>query len=487
MVGELIGNFRVIAPLGKGGMGEVWLAEHKDIKTRVAIKLLQPQVSADEQQVERFFNEGVAVSKIRHPGIVRISDYGRHEGRAYLVMELLEGEPLSRRVRRAGRLPVERVCDIARQIAGVLEATHAAGIIHRDLKPDNVFVVPDAELPSGERVKVLDFGIAKLTHSAIDITGTANAMGTPAYMSPEQWRASGKVDGRADVYSLGCLAFELATGKPPFVCASVGDACDKHLHAPPPSARALVPELPAALDNLLAQLLAKRPEDRPDIAAVKAAFAGFGAPSPSGSLTMPAIATPAVGSEPPPARIAAETVTTMSGSAAQATVPPTAVRARRPYVAMWLAGAALIAVGAVVIALRSTGEDVDRPVAASPSIHLHVITNPPNAEVRVDTGALGPDHVLVVAPDRANKHSVEVAAAGYVPETHWVALDEDLTLQVDLKPVPVEKPSLIPPTTPPATAAKPPKPPAPLVPTVTEPPKGAPRPPGPIITTYDER
>jgi tRNA A-37 threonylcarbamoyl transferase component Bud32 len=470
MVGELIGNFRVIAPLGKGGMGEVWLAEHKDIKTRVAIKLLQPQVSADEQLVERFFNEGVAVSKIRHAGIVRISDYGRHDGRAYLVMELLEGEPLSRRVRRTGRLPVDRTCDIARQIAGVLEATHAAGIIHRDLKPDNVFIVADAELPNGERVKVLDFGIAKLTNSAIDITGTANAMGTPAYMSPEQWRASGKVDGRADVYSLGCLVFELATGRPPFVCESVADACDKHLHAPPPSARALVPELPAALDNLLARLLAKRPEDRPDIRAVKAAFAGFGAPSPSGSLTMPAMATPV------PVSAGAQTVTTMSGSAAEMSIPPTAAPARRPYLAMWLAAAAAIAAGVVVIALRWTGDDVARPVAA-PTVRLRVVTHPSNADVSVSGAVIGSDHVLVTDPETAAR-LVEVAAPGYVEEKHWVTLSEDLTLQVDLKPVPVEPP-------PPAAPARPAKAPAPAATPVAAPVKPTATPPGKLFPAYD--
>jgi serine/threonine-protein kinase len=443
MVGELIGNFRVVAPLGKGGMGEVWLAEHKDIKTRVAIKLLQPQVSLDEQLLERFFNEGVAVSKIKHAGIVRISDYGKHEGRAYLVMELLEGEPLSRRVRRAGRLPVDRVCDIARQIAGVLEATHAAGIIHRDLKPDNVFVVADAELPSGERIKVLDFGIAKLTQSAIDITGTANAMGTPAYMSPEQWRASGKVDGAADVYSLGCLTFELATGRPPFVCESVADACEKHLHAPPPSARALVPELPAALDNLLAQLLAKAPDDRPDIHAVKAAFAGFGAPSPSGSMTMPAVATPVPASGRAAAPMA-ETVTTMTGSAAEVArrAPPTARAPRWPLIA---AGAVLIGVAALIFALRGSGDDGDRttpvappaPAAApAPKVHLRVLTTPATAEVRVDKALLGDPHELVVSPD-GNDHLVDVTAPGYLPDSQWVKLTESLTLEVKLQPAPV--------------------------------------------------
>src|SRR5689334_1240848 len=203
-------------------MGEVWLAEQQSIKTKVAIKLLRDDVSADVSHVQRFFNEAVAVSQIRHAGIVKIFDVGRVDGRAYLVMELLEGETLTRRIARARRLPLREVCDVGRQVAGVLDATHAAGIIHRDLKPDNVFLVPDAELPSGERAKVLDFGIAKL--GTVGITSTSvGSMGTPLYMSPEQWRSVAKVDGRTDAYSLGCVVFEMACGRPPFLAESMGE------------------------------------------------------------------------------------------------------------------------------------------------------------------------------------------------------------------------------------------------------------------------
>ena len=171
MIGSAIGNFEVIRQLGKGGMGEVWLAEHKDIKTKVAIKMLLPQISRDKQQVERFFNEAVAVSKIKHAGITKIFDVGfRPSGEAYLVMEYLEGESLAARIKRVRRLPLAELADITRQIASVLEATHVEGITHRDLKPDNLFLVRDAELPRGERVKVLDFGIAKLS-SGTGMTG----------------------------------------------------------------------------------------------------------------------------------------------------------------------------------------------------------------------------------------------------------------------------------------------------------------------------
>src|SRR5580704_6883334 len=126
MIGETIGNFRVVRQLGRGGMGEVWLAEHKDLKTRVAVKILQPQVSADTQHVQRFFNEAIAASKIKHAGIVKIFDSGfLDRGEAYLVMELLEGETLSQRIQRSGRLMIGQLADVTRQIASVLEATHA--------------------------------------------------------------------------------------------------------------------------------------------------------------------------------------------------------------------------------------------------------------------------------------------------------------------------------------------------------------------------
>ena len=231
--------------------------------------------------MQRFFNEAVAVGKIRHSGIAKIFDVGFHQrGEAYLVMEFLDGESLSSRIRRAGRLPIGQLADVGRQIASVLEATHAEGIIHRDLKPDNVFLVRDAELASGERVKVLDFGIAKLVGST-GLTGTAGSMGTPAYMAPEQWKSSKRVDGRADAYSLGCLAFEMACGRPPFVAESVGEACNQHLNEPPPAIRSLVRELPSSLDELLARLLAKDPAQRPAMREVKTAFVALGEGQPN--------------------------------------------------------------------------------------------------------------------------------------------------------------------------------------------------------------
>ncbi len=260
---EQIGNFKLISTLGQGGMGEVWLGEHDKIGTRVAIKMLLPHISANKEHVERFFNEAIAVSKIQHSGIVKIFDVGFHNGRAYLVMEFLKGESLAARIRRLGRMPLAMISEIGRQMAGVLDAVHKAGVTHRDLKPDNIYLVPDDELDSGERVKVLDFGIAKLSGAGGGLTATAGgSMGTPAYMSPEQWKNSKHVDWRADAYSLGCLVFEMAAGQPPFPAESIGEACTKHLTEEPPVLGSLV-ATPPALSQLVAQLLSKDPEARP--------------------------------------------------------------------------------------------------------------------------------------------------------------------------------------------------------------------------------
>jgi hypothetical protein len=302
VVGETIGNFKVISRLGVGGMGEVWLAEQQSIGTRVAIKLLNALISQDTEHVQRFFNEARAVSRIQHAGIVKIFDVGRHGGQAYLIMEYLEGETLAQRLKRTKRLPIARIADIGRQIATVLDATHNAGITHRDLKPDNVFLVPDREL--GERVKILDFGIAKLTGTLADVSPrTIGSMGTPAYMAPEQWGDASKVDWRADLYSLGCLAFEMTAGRPPFIATNIAEACGKHLNVDPPRVSSLVPTAPAKLEQLLDQLLAKDPADRPpSMKEVARAFEGVETREEgvAPTLAMGAVALPA--STVPPGR-----------------------------------------------------------------------------------------------------------------------------------------------------------------------------------------
>ena len=264
VLGETIGNFKIVAKLGRGGMGEVWLGEQQSLGTKVAIKTLLEAFPPESEDVQRFFNEARAVSRIQHAGITKIFDSGiLPNGHAYLVMEYLEGESLAQRIARNG-VSRAALADIGRQIASVLDATHSAGITHRDLKPENVFLIADREQPRGERVKVLDFGVAKLTGTlAPGSPRTYGALGTPMYMAPEQWGDASQVDWRADLYSLGCVTFEMACGHPPFPVKSVAEACAKHLHDTPVLASTLAENIPPALDKLVAQLLAKKPEQRP--------------------------------------------------------------------------------------------------------------------------------------------------------------------------------------------------------------------------------
>jgi serine/threonine protein kinase len=358
VIGETIGHFEVTSRVGRGGMGEVFVAEHTTIKTRVAIKMLHAEVSTNTSQVQRFFNEARAVARIQHAGIVKIFDVGFHtDQRAYLIMEYLEGETLAARIERAGRLSPRTTAELARQIANILGATHHAGIIHRDLKPENVFLVRDRENASGERVKLLDFGIAKLTDSLAGANPTTSGtMGTPTYMAPEQWSDASCVDWRADVYSLGCIVYKMAAGRPPFPSTSIAEACAKHLHETPQSIRVYAPEVPIAIDTLALRLLAKDPAQRTaSIAALEHRLAEL------------ATAMPADDDDPPPydpVAITQMTATTLSSATATSTPAPSPAAAptRRRLVTS-LAAAAVIAIGAAAVWFERAG-DQEHPVAA---------------------------------------------------------------------------------------------------------------------------
>ena len=265
LIGRLIGSYRVTKLLGRGGMGAVYVGEHPMIGSRVAIKLLHPRYAADPAIVERFFNEARAVNLIGHDNILEILDLDvTEDGRHYFVMELLHGTPLQDLVRPGIPVPLRVAGPILLQICDALQAAHERGIVHRDLKPGNVHLT----VHQGRKhfVKVVDFGIARVCGPSGASRGSTQAgavLGTPAYMSPEQAAGqSGRIDGRSDVYSLGCMMFQMATGHIPFPDANLGEALVAHLQLPPPRPRALVPEIPAAWEAAILRCLEKKPEAR---------------------------------------------------------------------------------------------------------------------------------------------------------------------------------------------------------------------------------
>jgi serine/threonine-protein kinase len=305
-VGTRAGKFELLHQLGAGGFGLVFLARDHALGRDCAVKFLRPEHTGNTEYVQRFLQEARAAARIQHPGIVTVFECGQlpptgsaADGMVYISMELLRGEPLSARLSR-GPLPVVAAATIARQIASAVEVAHQAGIVHRDLKPENVYLVPDPETVSGERVKVLDFGIAKLapTSSASAAIQTAAflILGSPRYMSPEQCRSTARVDARADIYSLGAMLFEMLCGEPPFVDPDASGLMAKHQLVEPARLRTRVAGLPAELDQLVASMLAKAPEARPQtMAAVECALAPFRARTASEESggRAPAVARPA--------------------------------------------------------------------------------------------------------------------------------------------------------------------------------------------------
>jgi tRNA A-37 threonylcarbamoyl transferase component Bud32 len=263
-LGQTVGNYRVVAKIGEGAMGVVYLAEHPVIGRREALKVIHPQHARNPEVVARFVNEATAINRIGHEHIVEVTDFGRTPGGDfYFTMEYLEGEALSELIARDAPFELARALGIAAQIADALGASHDHGVIHRDLKPDNVFLVTRGE--NASFVKVLDFGLAKLVNrdgAAPHETRRGLVMGTPYYMSPEQCEGRLEIDARADIYSLGVLLFEMITGHVPFGGEAYGEVLAKQLTMRPPAARSFVPDLPEAIDGILDLALAKRPAER---------------------------------------------------------------------------------------------------------------------------------------------------------------------------------------------------------------------------------
>lgn len=266
LVGRTFGQYTLRELIGRGGMAAVYRAEHRVLGHSVAFKLLHPMLSRQPTMTKRFINEACSMAAIAHPGIVAIHDIGRTEdGRMYTVMEMLHGETLGERLDRDGVLDEAQTLSIARQIASALGAAHDNGIVHRDIKPDNIFLAVDPELPSGERAKVLDFGIAKITTDEAkveNLTAVGVVVGTPSYMSPEQCVPNSLVDGRADIYSLGALMFRMLTGERLFRSTDEIAMIHSHRHANPPHPRERGADISAGFETAIMICLSKDPAQR---------------------------------------------------------------------------------------------------------------------------------------------------------------------------------------------------------------------------------
>ena len=349
LIGLALDNkFKILRLIGRGGMGEVFEAEHVTLGKRVAIKLMLEKYSGDGEAIARFTREAHAASRIGNPHIIDVSDIGTApDGRAFVVMELLHGSPLSKVIEDGGPMAPQRALNIMRQVLRAVGAAHAKGIVHRDLKPDNIFLVEGGE--QQDFVKLLDFGISKmmdpdLQAAATKLTTTGVVMGTPLYMAPEQ--AMGvDIDHLADIYACGVILYEMLAGRPPFEGATYAVLVAKLLTTEPPLLSDVRPGIAPKLVAAVHRALEKEPKSR---FASADAFAAALPASHSAS--------------------AIELAGTMASGKVVATPRPTSPSRRGPWVAMTLALAVGIATAAVVIVMQkenaSPAKDPEPQLAA---------------------------------------------------------------------------------------------------------------------------
>lgn len=429
----LEGAYRLVRLVGRGGMGAVYEAIQLRLNKRVAVKLMSREAACDMISLERFRREAEITSKLGHPHLVNLVDFGTAEsGQPYLVMEYLEGEDLDQRLQRTPRLPVDIAARIITQSASALGAAHKQDVVHRDLKPANIFLLQVPGEP--EFVKVLDFGISKVkAANGRRLTGVQSVVGTPAYMSPEQATGrSEETDHRADQWALACIAWEMLCGHPPFMADDTTALFFQIIRIEPPSLVKQVPDLQPAAEAVLRRALSKNYVDRyPSIRDFAKAFelAALGrftesTPAPL-SLLGPSDSS---GGRPAirltPEQLAAASAELASQSSGDLLSPPdtTVVAKARPRygrLAIVLAAALIAMVSASVLLLRSSSaKSTATPQALPPVAHPNVVALPTNPQppmpVTVRTEPVAGDGPVARPADRPVRSRPERKATGRV-------------------------------------------------------------------------
>jgi serine/threonine-protein kinase len=451
LIGQVIaGRYQVLEPIGKGGMGAIYEVRHLKLQRSFALKRLSPQLADDTEALARFRREAEVVGRLRHPNVVEVVDWeSLPDGTPCIILELLRGEDLGRRLERAGPVEWPALLQIADAVLGALEVAHRAGIVHRDLKPQNIFLATDDA--GEEHVKLLDFGVSKVHGSNSLHTADQRLVGTPAYMSPEQ--ADGRqdlVDAATDAWAMGGILYEMATARIAFAAPSTPATLYRICHGRPEPLTALRPDAPAAFVELVDAAISREPSRRIRSAGelrrrLRAALI------PIAGNALPAVLRPLPAAETPPPSLPPSLAhaTTLSSAASQ---HGGSIR-KRAWPLSLAFGATAVAL-AVVVALVLARSPTPAPVALppppqpSPPQVMPVVRplTPERPRVRAVELRLQPQRAHAVLdgyvvesgrlllPDDGQQHELRVSAPGYATETRMLGRDAPAAIQIALRP-----------------------------------------------------